>query len=606
MVSAFPPRYTQAMVSGQSLSGLAVALAGILVSLAGPDNDSCVRAQGHQYQAAFTSGFAIPGAHTVKQQMAGGQYYGRALTYAALEEEYFLGDAHRWLDDSMLTVAETVGSGSDLFEQVEAPAFQSVSSSTLSSTMATVAAPMHGKPMSDDEPNSVEVETLIRYSIAITVLLACMVTFVVLERLPLTLFYVTHQQHAVAAAEEEGSGGSSNIVRIEDQDSGRGRTVSGERGGLCRYDGCKADSWKSCSSANFSNNGDSSPSAALLIAVSDGLAASSPTLRHHIEGQRQHPLQQPFLPTFPSASEDDLSRQYLLSHSEHDYNNTDMVSAIGEEYVKEGMQREERNTSDASILERGSSRALRENGGLSSLVTPGIATTTAREAESRVLLWKMSRRWVQQTTDTYGSISRYAFCVFFCFTVSISVYPATTSEIVSTRGCTPGRARFFGEDTFMLFSFVSYNASDFLGRLAAGYAGLSFSLFGMFSAERWLLPAAVCRIVFIPLLLACRTMGSSSSPSSPSEGPLFMRNGEELWVPLRADHLIANTLGRSDVYPLVLVPLLGFTNGFLVCLGMMGGSQKSSKAGTAMVLSLSAGLFAGSLASFLVLLLTDG
>ncbi|CAM9583411.1 unnamed protein product [Sphacelaria rigidula] len=39
---------------------------------------------------------------------------------------------------------------------------------------------------------------------------------------------------------------------------------------------------------------------------------------------------------------------------------------------------------------------------------------------------------------------------------------------------------------------------------------------------------------------------------------------------------------------------------------MMGGSQKSLRAGTAMVLSLSAGLFAGSLASFLVLLLMDG
>ncbi|CAN0442063.1 unnamed protein product, partial [Scytosiphon promiscuus] len=35
MASAFPPRYTQAMMAGQGLAGLAVALAGLFTTLAG-------------------------------------------------------------------------------------------------------------------------------------------------------------------------------------------------------------------------------------------------------------------------------------------------------------------------------------------------------------------------------------------------------------------------------------------------------------------------------------------------------------------------------------------------------------------------------------------
>ncbi|CAM9583343.1 unnamed protein product, partial [Sphacelaria rigidula] len=515
MVSAFPPRYTQAMVSGQSLSGLAVALAGILISLAGPDDDSCVRAQEHNHQEAFTSGLPISGAlgHIVEQQFAGRRFYGQALTSAALHEEYFSGDVYRWLDDSMPEVMETVENGSDFFEQPEPSAFQTLSLSTLPSTITTVAVPKHRESTIDGEPTSVEVETLVRYSIAITVLLACMVTFVVLERLPITVFYVTQEQLAIAAAEEEERGGSSNNIRRGDRDANSGRTTLRQRGELCRCDGCEADSWKPCCSTNFSNNGDPSLPAASSIAVSDGLAASPLTRIHHSEGQRQHQLQQPILPVFSSVSEEDLSR-HLLSHLEHDNDNDAMVSALRGEYLKEGKQRRERNTSDASKLERGSSSASLENISVSSFAHSGTATISGREAKSRVLPWKMWRRWVRQTTDTYGPISRCAFCVFFCFTVSISLYPATTSEIVSTRRCTPGRARFFSEDTFMLFSFVSYNAFDFLGRLVAGYTGLSFSLLGALSVERWLLPAAVCRIVFIPLLLACRTTGSSSSYSS--------------------------------------------------------------------------------------------
>lgn len=161
-------------------------------------------------------------------------------------------------------------------------------------------------------------------------------------------------------------------------------------------------------------------------------------------------------------------------------------------------------------------------------------------------------------------IGRYAFAVFIVFTVTLSVFPGATSEIVSSRQCEPGRSRFFAADVFVMFSFVSFNAFDLLGRLAAGLAVVLPNV--------WLPTASVSRFAFVPLFLACR-----------SENSRF-RN----WL-------------SADVFPLVLMPLFAFTNGYVGSLSMMSGSQKGAWAGTAMVLFLNGGLLAGSLLSFVVL-----
>ena len=42
MAASFPPKYTQAMMAGQGLAGLAVALAGLFTTLVGPDDQSCI------------------------------------------------------------------------------------------------------------------------------------------------------------------------------------------------------------------------------------------------------------------------------------------------------------------------------------------------------------------------------------------------------------------------------------------------------------------------------------------------------------------------------------------------------------------------------------
>ncbi|CAM9876841.1 unnamed protein product, partial [Ectocarpus sp. 12 AP-2014] len=88
----------------------------------------------------------------------------------------------------------------------------------------------------------------------------------------------------------------------------------------------------------------------------------------------------------------------------------------------------------------------------------------------------------------------------------------------------------------------------------------------------WLPTASVSRLVFVPLMLACR-----------SEHSRFRD-----WL-------------SADVFPLTLMPLFAFTNGYVGSLSMMAGSQLGAWAGTAMVLFLSGGLLAGSLLSFLVL-----
>ena len=164
-------------------------------------------------------------------------------------------------------------------------------------------------------------------------------------------------------------------------------------------------------------------------------------------------------------------------------------------------------------------------------------------------------------------ISRYAFAVCMVFVVTLSVFPGATSEIVSSRKCERGRSRFFAGDVFVMFSFVSFNAFDLLGRVATGLA--------LVLPSEWLPAASVSRLMFVPLFLACR-----------SENSRFPN-----WFP-------------ADVFPLVLMPLFAFTNGYVGSLSMMAGSQKGAWAGTAMVLFLNAGLLAGSLLSFVVLFAT--
>lgn len=176
----------------------------------------------------------------------------------------------------------------------------------------------------------------------------------------------------------------------------------------------------------------------------------------------------------------------------------------------------------------------------------------------------VSRTWLNSKLAT---ISSEAFAVFVVFTVTLSVFPGATSQIVSSRECQPGRSRFFASDIFVLFSFVSFSTFDFLGRIAAG---LKIAL-----PNAWLPTASLCRVFIVPLLLMCRM-----------------------------DHSRFRNLLTADAFPLIIMPVFAFTNGYVGSLSMMAGSQKSAWAGTAMVLFLTLGLVAGCMLSFLVLFVT--
>ncbi|CAM9546220.1 unnamed protein product [Discosporangium mesarthrocarpum] len=169
----------------------------------------------------------------------------------------------------------------------------------------------------------------------------------------------------------------------------------------------------------------------------------------------------------------------------------------------------------------------------------------------------------------------FAGSVFFVFTVTLSIFPGLTSRIGSSRQCDPGRPRFFAEDLFVMFSFLSFNLFDFGGRILAGLPGQPL--------PSGSLPlAAAARIVFVPLALLCRVEGS------------------------RLPHALG-----ADLFPLVLMPLLALSNGYVSSLSMMTGPRVvpirvQGAAGTAMVLAMTLGLLCGSACSFVVLYVSTG
>lgn len=405
MASAFPPRYTQAMMAGQGLAGLAVALAGLFTTLAGPDDQSCIvdptaTVRNHDSSSSSTSSSTGDGTFT-------DHHPARQAGVLALDD----GDG-------------PVGSLSCA-------------------------------------PYARDWGTLVYFGVAVVVLLGCMLTYPLLERLPVTAFYT------------RGGG---------DEDGGAAESVNG---GDVHEVGGKDGGWLGVGHT-------------AAVSSSSSPTGSSSMYRRLV---------------------DDTPPLRLLAL--------------------------EKPLSDSDAYERGEEGEGPKGNGP---VAVNIATAAG----------------VDGLRSRLAPISRYAFAVFMVFAVTLSVFPGATSEIVSSRQCRPGRSRFFAGDVFVMFSFVSFNAFDLLGRLAAGLArAIPYG---------WLPTASVSRSVFIPLLLACR-----------SENSRF-RN----WL-------------SADAFPLVLMPLFAFTNGYVSSLSMMAGSQKGAWAGTAMVLFLNGGLLAGSLLSFVVL-----
>lgn len=390
----FPPKYTQAMLVGQAVAGLAVSLASIFTDLVGPDDRSCIP----DMDPHMTQFLSI---HNHDEPHQG------VRSAAAVE------------------AAEGAAESSRVLRSLDAEASE----------------------------YTTDWETLAYFVIAVGVLLSCLVTYPMLERLPLAKYYAQ-------------PGGQSAAVGQYGGDADGGETVNGSWGEVC----------------DDANGNDASMG-------SGASRAPSGTQTFNL-----------------------LATKNLL---------------------REGQ--------DSSVVEK-------------------------EEEQDGPVVEKSGL--IHGLRVRLAPISRYAFSVFLVFMITLALFPGATSKIVSRIECRPGRPRFFSRDTFTLFSFVSFNVFDILGRVVSSVVALP---------DAWLPTAALSRSLFLVLFLGCRSESTRT-----------------------------RTLFTSDAFPIVIMPLFGFTNGYVATRAMMAGSRYGPWAATAMTMSLLCGLLAGSLLSFLVLYLSTG
>ena len=181
---------------------------------------------------------------------------------------------------------------------------------------------------------------------------------------------------------------------------------------------------------------------------------------------------------------------------------------------------------------------------------------------------------VLSACDLIMLIRRHAFSVTLVFMVTLSVFPAITSEVrpLSNKDplnpC-PSAGRLFG-DLWIPCSFLLFNVGDTVGRF--------FAMYRIIPSEK-IYFLSISRIVFVPLFLMCNVVPSISASDLPS--------------PILA----------HDFWPVILMFLMSSTNGFLASQDMMYGPMQvedelQSRAGTMMVFFLQLGLILGSVISF--------
>lgn len=160
--------------------------------------------------------------------------------------------------------------------------------------------------------------------------------------------------------------------------------------------------------------------------------------------------------------------------------------------------------------------------------------------------------------------------VFYVFCVSIMVFPAVSSGIVSVHQDTGSR---WTTTYFVpLTSFLLYNVADFCGRQATAWLQVPGP------TSRVLPVLVLCRTVFVPLLMFCN------------------------YQPRYRLHTV---LFNHDVYPVIFNCLLGVSNGYLGTLPMIYGPkvvprELAEATGVVMSFFLTLGLAAGSALSVLI------
>ncbi|KAJ0407720.1 hypothetical protein P43SY_009057 [Pythium insidiosum] len=159
--------------------------------------------------------------------------------------------------------------------------------------------------------------------------------------------------------------------------------------------------------------------------------------------------------------------------------------------------------------------------------------------------------------------------IFLVFMVSLAAFPGLTSLLHSS---SPERGRLF-RDLFVPALFVVVNVSDLVGRWTANWwSALS---------GRQLLGMTVLRAAFIPLLMVCNLQNNH-------------------------DQVITRVVFESDIFPLLFVVVLLYSNGVLFTQALMlypsalRGSKEKEMGGTIMFFLLTLGLTTGSLVTFVL------
>ncbi|KAI5475437.1 nucleoside transporter [Pseudohyphozyma bogoriensis] len=167
--------------------------------------------------------------------------------------------------------------------------------------------------------------------------------------------------------------------------------------------------------------------------------------------------------------------------------------------------------------------------------------------------------------------------IFYCFFVTLAVFPSTTSSVASVHEGTGKGGRLAERTLFVPLGFIVFNAGDWIGRAMPGWKRI------VFSDWRWLAGCSAARSVFIPLFLLCNVQASSSD--SGLKSPIF----------------------NSDFVFMLLMLLFSITNGYISTLIMLAGLIEPSLeedevdiAATCLAFYLTSGLAAGSLVSFAV------
>ena len=214
-----------------------------------------------------------------------------------------------------------------------------------------------------------------------------------------------------------------------------------------------------------------------------------------------------------------------------------------------------------------------------------LPSNTSRDGVPRVTL-SMSFEEGPSPESVLRAVKGPAFCIFFTFFVTLSLFPSWTSHLRSIHQCDDSSshaavsdmARRLQNDLYTPFTFLLFNVGDLGGRLLAGKLPVSRILRNhTFSAT--LVMAACARCLFFPLLLLCIGGGDGNDLSHNVE------DGQDARLRIQS--------------------LLALSNGFLISLAFMHAptlipatAASQEKSSEILTFALSFGLLSGSLFSF--------